>query len=137
MSEYRKFLVEVGDEGGWVMQWQCDTMEGAEKHFQDCAGDGKLVRIQDTLTQLIVKQGGGPQGYSPHPGKGKSIGTHCRDLVNVPQQHTQWINVNKIMHNCVDVARHSYPDHRTANLAASPERIACIEVTFVEGEGLE
>ena len=66
MNGTTRFVVEVGAEKGWVPKYWCDTMAKAESRFEDYAGGGELVRILDR--SVIVKQGGGPQGYSPHPG---------------------------------------------------------------------
>ena len=57
------------------------------------------------------------------------------DLVNVPQQHTATINVNRRngqhqMYLCIHASREEADDQ------APGHRIACIEVTFTEGEGL-
>ncbi len=56
------FLVEVGEER-WVQKCWCDTMADAEYEFECYAGNGELVRIR--RGSEVVKQGGGPQGYSP------------------------------------------------------------------------
>ena len=59
-----------------------------------------------------------------------------RSLVNVPQQHTVTINVNRRngqhqMYLCVHGSREEADDQ------SSGHRIACFEHTFTEGEGLE
>lgn len=49
------------------------------------------------------------------------------DLVNVPQKHTVWENKYKST---------LYRTKEDADLAARGNRIACIQVTFYEGDGL-
>lgn len=56
-----------------------------------------------------------------------------RSLINVPQQHTVWINVYR---GQASMSFH-HADKTSANKAFTEGRIACIEVTFQEGEGLE
>lgn len=69
-------------------------------------------------------------------------GGHCLsekesadDLVNVPNQHTVWVNVfskhgAELYYGC----SHTRSD---ADIVFSTDRIACVEVSFTEGEGLE
>lgn len=57
-----------------------------------------------------------------------------RDLINVPQKHTVWVNVYK-SHNSLSIL--NYDSRRIADQLVQEGRIACIEVTFTEGEGLE
>ena len=51
------------------------------------------------------------------------------DLVNVPQKHTLWHNINSDW-------KSGYTTRRSADRLAAKNRIACIEVTFTEGEGI-
>lgn len=75
-KEHSQFVVEVGTEDGWVPRFVCDTVAVAESKFEDYAGDGHLVRIMGPLRRTVWKQGGGPQGYSPHP----DLLSVCRDV---------------------------------------------------------
>ena len=61
------YVVEVGTAAGWVPRFACDDGPAAESKFEDYAGDGQLVRILGSLRRPVLKQGGGPQGSSPHP----------------------------------------------------------------------
>jgi len=53
------------------------------------------------------------------------------NLVNVPVQRTLWLNIYK---SGGEILPH--PSRERADLSASDDRIACIEVTYTEGEGL-
>ena len=61
---------------------------------------------------------------------------HFRDLVDVPTKHTRWLNINR--DSAGDVWPHPgfYATKGSADHFASACRVACIEVTFHEGEGL-
>lgn len=60
---------------------------------------------------------------------------HATWLVNVPQQHTVTVNVYNNNFGSIWIVGH---DSRSeADEDAQKERIACFEVTFTEGEGLE
>lgn len=54
------------------------------------------------------------------------------DLVNVPQKHTVWLNVYARDSACIK----EHDTRKDADEGATRGRIACIEVTFTEGEGL-
>lgn len=53
------------------------------------------------------------------------------DLINVPEEHTVWLNVY-----LRDGSNVSHPTRHEADTRAVRNRIACIEVTYKEGEGL-
>jgi len=59
------------------------------------------------------------------------------DLVNVPQQRAVWINAYKSYTDHQPVRLHTHDSKAQADESARDDRIACIEVTFTEGEGLE
>ena len=54
------------------------------------------------------------------------------DLINVPEKHTVWINFYR---GAASLSIH-HADKASADEAVTEGRIACIEVTFTEGEGL-
>ncbi len=54
------------------------------------------------------------------------------DLINVPEKHTVWINFYR---GAASMSFH-HADKASADEAVTEGRIACIEVTFTEGEGL-
>jgi len=56
------------------------------------------------------------------------------DLVNVPQQHTVWVNVFRLPDGTLSVFHHN---SRAEADRPSGNRIACFEHTFTEGEGLQ
>ena len=62
--------------------------------------------------------------------------TRDADLVNVPQKHTMTVNVNKRKHDS-QIWFCPHVDREVADSLYTENRIACIEVTFTEGEGLE
>lgn len=63
-------------------------------------------------------------------GKIYSIGRdHELDLVNVPEKHTFWLNI-------YEDRQVSHPARSHADYFAGHGRIACVEVTYTEGEGL-
>ena len=56
------------------------------------------------------------------------------DIVNVPQQHTLTVNVNRRNRNKINLC--GYESTEAADDQATGYRIACIKLTFTEGEGL-
>ena len=56
------------------------------------------------------------------------------DLINVPVEHRRWVNFIRWADGVVSA--YSYETRRQADLAATPARIACVEVVFKEGDGL-
>jgi hypothetical protein len=54
----------------------------------------------------------------------------CYDLFDVPVKHTRWVN----MYDVIGV--NSHITRESADKVSSGSRIACIEITFEEGEGL-
>lgn len=54
------------------------------------------------------------------------------DLVNIPKNHTIWINIYPECYN-INIFETKFQ----ADLAAARSRIACIEIKFEEGEGLD
>ncbi len=59
------------------------------------------------------------------------------DLFNVPRQHTGQINFYRAADGTIMRCCLFHNDKATANKNSHGDRIACIEVTFTEGEGLE
>lgn len=55
---------------------------------------------------------------------------HELDLMNVPERRTIWLNIYQ------NQPPREYSSRDQANFFADPGRIACIEVTYTEGEGL-
>lgn len=55
--------------------------------------------------------------------------TSISNLVNVPETRTFWLNI-------YENRQSGHPNRRLADYYANPDRIACIEVTYAEGEGL-
>lgn len=51
------------------------------------------------------------------------------NLMNVPEKWTIWLNV-------YEGQQTGHPSRRLADRYAGPNRIACVEVTYTEGEGL-
>ena len=66
--------------------------------------------------------------------RGYSISTTSPkfNLVEVKEKHTMWLNI----YNAADYAPDLYPSRREADKAACSGRIARIEISFTEGEGL-
>jgi len=63
--------------------------------------------------------------------------TDNNDLVNIPQQHTYAANFYKPAPGSKRATIYLFNNRSDANEAATDSRIACIDVTFTEGEGLE
>jgi len=59
------------------------------------------------------------------------------DLVNVLQKHTVWVNIYPHAGCGTPVSFKTHGDRASADEHAKADRIACFEVTFTEGEGLE
>lgn len=68
-------------------------------------------------------------------GRYGSPSDHSSDIINVPQQHTVWVNVEPHTSSSGFVF-FNYPTRAKADDGASEKRIACFEHTFFEGEGL-
>lgn len=64
-----------------------------------------------------------------------STGEHDFDLVNVPHKHTMWVNVYS-RDAGEGLNFHGFYGRLFADQSASNCRVACIQVTFTEGEGL-
>jgi hypothetical protein len=58
------------------------------------------------------------------------------DLFDVPVKHTRWVNVNSNISGVHHTNGGLYLDKVEADEFASISRVACIEITFEEGEGL-
>lgn len=66
-------------------------------------------------------------------------GVNASDLVNVPVQHSGWINIRKVegkLASSLLRASQVYSTRHEADLHARPTRITCVFVSFTEGEGL-
>jgi hypothetical protein len=57
------------------------------------------------------------------------------DLFDVPVKHTRWINIYPEVNRRYSITC-EFSSKRLADKVAGKERVACIEVTFEEGEGL-
>jgi hypothetical protein len=59
---------------------------------------------------------------------------HRDDLFDIPVKHTRWVNVypSGVFYSITT----SFPTKEAADSYAAKHRVACIEVTFEEGEGL-
>ncbi len=57
-------------------------------------------------------------------------GAHVRDLFMVPVPHTGWLNIYS------DARTIFWKSKEDADIAADSDRIACIQITYMEGEGL-
>jgi hypothetical protein len=68
-------------------------------------------------------------------GFASSYGDSKQDLFDVPVKHTRWTNVYPEDDGRYTI-KGSHPSKRLADKVAGTKRIACIEVTFEEGEGL-
>jgi hypothetical protein len=106
--------------------------------------DGRPVRILATdaggecpVVALTIDSDGGatfrcePNGlYYPAGGV-----MHHMDLIEAPVAHTRWINVyaNNIR---PPSDGHYYIRRADADRGAKPDRIACIPISFKEGDGL-
>lgn len=100
--------------------------------------NGRPARIVSTslrgpypIAAIVSLEGGHEAVISLTPEGRFTVGDgECAfDLVNVPETHTFWLNIyeNRMF-------RH--PSRGRANLLAEADRIACVEVTYTEGEGL-
>jgi hypothetical protein len=58
-----------------------------------------------------------------------------QDLFDIPVKHTRWTNVYPEDDGRYTI-KGSHPSKRLADKVAGTKRVACIEVTFEEGEGL-
>jgi hypothetical protein len=81
----------------------------------------------------IVKEKDGVERSRSWQADGNSSGNEDSDLVPVSKKISAWVNVYE------EYPRHSFIFHSTkqkADHAATPGRIACIEISGEEGEGL-
>lgn len=88
--------------------------------------DGKL-----SIVALVMDNNGSENcwHYSQDGEFLNSISTdHRLDLVNIPETHEAWVNIYKN-----GAAR---PTRRDADNSANSNRVACIKVTYKDGEGL-
>lgn len=102
--------------------------------------DGRPVRIYRTDGSGIrpihgaIKNSEGheyvAQWYANGRHYGDTIKSSC-DLVNVPVRHTVWVNVYSFFQ-----VVYLYPTKSEADQRAGADRIACVPITFTEGEGL-
>lgn len=56
---------------------------------------------------------------------------HPIDLINVPEKHTVWVNMYPVSRSI-----NFYKTRKEADINATCNRTACVEVTYTEGEGL-
>lgn len=61
---------------------------------------------------------------------GESVRFPQYGLVNVPEKQTLWLNINSDWES-------GYTTRHKADRLAAKNRIACVEVTFTNGDGLE
>lgn len=64
-------------------------------------------------------------------------GNKCQgDLIEVKPARTEWLNINGPNWRSDTGCVHPYETRSEADDHAMPERIACIQITFREGDGL-
>lgn len=75
--------------------------------------------------------------------KGHDNGLHCYNLLMAPERKTVWVNIYNydlnanIEHALKNHAGHAWASEEIANHASLKQgRIACIPVTYTEGDGL-
>ena len=103
--------------------------------------DGRTARILCTDREgwewpvvALIKSKTGIEGVCSYlrSGRLKGASESTLDLINVPEKRTLWLNV-------YTSGSVSSPGHRSKAIAsthAHRTRIACIEITYEEGEGL-
>jgi hypothetical protein len=58
------------------------------------------------------------------------------DLINIPVKHTVWLNIYDTTSLMADHTIGHHETRASADCNAFPNRIACVPVTYIEGEGL-
>jgi hypothetical protein len=107
--------------------------------------DGDVVRVYlisvSSASTKILKgfvKGDTPCRWIGHAwftdGRVMRNGEHNYDLFDVPVKNTRWVNVypSGVFYSI----NTSFPTKEAADSYAAKHRVACIEVTFEEGEGL-
>lgn len=103
-----------------------------------CRRDGKPARIVHTFhngNHFVVLDD--TDGWVIVNAKGEyhDVTYNNYDLINIPEKFERWINVysngdlSLCLHNSMEIA--------TKMASTTKVRIACIKVSFTEGEGLE
>lgn len=60
-----------------------------------------------------------------------------RDCEELPKVYTQWINLYRLDDDFMRTGRYTYHSKKDADDMAKPDRVACVCVTFKEGDGLD
>lgn len=108
--------------------------------------DGRPARIictdakcpcDNPIVALITEGGKEFPQYFYATGRVRAEGENSLDLVNIPEKIEGWVNVyptqeRHLVASLTDI----FPDLRHAHEAKRPGRIACIKLTFSEGDGL-
>ncbi len=108
--------------------------------------DGRKVRILCTdakcgmpIVALVMANTGTevPVAYYKDGAIFNSTNDSGADLINVPEEHTVWVNIQKAHKEGLEPGLAIL--HKTRMIADNyaVNRIACIKVTYTEGEGLD
>lgn len=103
------------------------NVAGARYPIVGLVATGGGERLYRYDRQGRVSLGRGPR--SPRP--------HSLDLINVPEKHTLWLNINRVSGNRAAVGGYYSSREEADAWAIGVARIACIPITVTEGEGLE
>lgn len=104
--------------------------------------DGRTARIicTDAKTSsgfpiiALVADASGNEFLVSHTSDGyynSSKDKHNNNLINIPEKHEMWVNCYP------GLTARDYLTRKAADYAATPARIACVKVTWTDGEGLE
>lgn len=102
----------------------------------------KIVALIGQFEETIVTYDQDGRNGVTHINSSVNHGPHL-DLINVPQKHKGWVNLYRSGPCAVADAYMGCEIHRSRKdadlrtLSVTVERIACIEVEFEEGQGLD
>lgn len=81
----------------------------------------------------VITYGDGTKNHARHTADGRFYEgrEHALDLINVPEKRKVWVNINS------SGSTYGYQCREVADEMADSRRIACKELEYYEGEGLE
>ena len=103
--------------------------DGREAHIYEVVGSRIHGRFRSLLGVSWNIGDWGPDG--------RSLGSTLCDLVNVPVEHSGWLNVYPESNGKDALGSVLHGSHEEATKASNgARRIACVRVTYKEGDGL-
>lgn len=105
-----------------------------------CRRDGKPARIVHTFrtgNHMVILDNLDDWIIVNSDGEYEDSGYNDNDLINIPEKHEGWLNVYKPSLLESFSTSHIYSNKKQADCGAICGRIACIKVSFTEGEGLD